>query len=105
MKRALACLFAVACSSPASAPLGSGAALRPEERRGEQVFMRHCHACHPGGEAGLGPGIADKPLPRSLMSLQVRAGLGAMPAFSEEELSGPDLDAALDYVAALRRRR
>jgi mono/diheme cytochrome c family protein len=105
MKHLVVCLLAAACSSPASERLGSAPALAPEERHGEQVFMRYCHACHPGGEAGLAPGIADKPLPRALMRLQVRAGLGAMPAFSEEELPAKDLDALLDYVVALRRQR
>jgi mono/diheme cytochrome c family protein len=101
----LAFLCAVACSSPASEPLTGRPALAAEAERGERLFMRHCHACHPGGEAGLAPGIADKPLPRALMRLQVRAGVGAMPAFSEEELPAGDLDALLDYVAALRRQR
>jgi mono/diheme cytochrome c family protein len=108
MKRALACLLlAAACSgsSPASEPLAGPPALAAEEQHGERVFMRHCQACHPGGEAGLAPGIADKPLPRALMRLQVRAGVGAMPAFSKEELPARDLDALLDYVAALRRHR
>jgi mono/diheme cytochrome c family protein len=106
MKRVFAaCLLAAACSSPASEPLAGLPALDAEQQHGERVFMRHCHACHPGGEAGLAPGIIDKPLPRALMRLQVRAGLGAMPAFSEEELPARDLDALLDYVAALRRER
>jgi mono/diheme cytochrome c family protein len=101
----LASVLAAACSSPASEPLAGRPALDAEARHGERVFMRHCHACHPGGEAGLAPGLADKPLPRALMRLQVRTGVGAMPAFSEEELSSRDLDALLDYVAALRRHR
>lgn len=98
----LAGLCAAACASPASEPLG-GPALDAGEQHGRRVFMLHCHACHPSGGAGLAPGIADKPLPRALVRLQVRTGLGAMPAFSEDELPPGDLDALLDYVAALRR--
>jgi mono/diheme cytochrome c family protein len=72
-------------------------------QRGYETFMAHCHACHPGGEAGLGPALNDKPLPRFLMRMQVRRGLGAMPAFPQEVISDQQLDQLLDYLVALRR--
>jgi mono/diheme cytochrome c family protein len=75
----------------------------PAIERGRQVFMAHCHQCHPGGEAGLGPAINDKPLPGFMISLQVRRGLGAMPAFSPQELSPDELNALIAYLQALRR--
>lgn len=78
--------------------------LNEEERRGQEHFMHHCHECHPGGAAGLGPALNNKPLPRWLMRLQVRHGLGAMPSFSSEEISDEDLDRILDYLKALRQR-
>ncbi|HZW09868.1 MAG TPA: cytochrome c [Phycisphaerales bacterium] len=75
------------------------------ERVGGEVFMRHCHQCHPGGMRGLGPAINDKPLPAWLIKFQVRNGLGAMPAFDEQRISDPELDALAAYVLALRDRK
>ncbi len=70
---------------------------------GRQVFLANCHQCHPGGEAGLGPAINDKPLPGFLIRLQVRNGLGAMPAFSPQEISAEELADLIAYLKALRR--
>ena len=71
--------------------------------RGRLVFMQYCQKCHPGGEAGLGPGLNDKPFPKFLQHFQIRHGLGAMPAFSPEEISESQLDDLLEYLHALRR--
>jgi mono/diheme cytochrome c family protein len=65
--------------------------------------MQYCQKCHPGGEAGLGPGLNDKPFPKFLQHFQVRHGLGAMPAFSPAEISESQLEDLLAYVHALRR--
>jgi mono/diheme cytochrome c family protein len=69
---------------------------------GQRAFMSSCHQCHPGGMAGLGPGINDKPLPGFMIKMQTRAGLGAMPGFSAGELSDEELDAIVAYLIALR---
>lgn len=74
-----------------------------ELHQGYEAFQRHCHACHPGGEAGLGPALNSKPLPRYMLRLQVRRGLGTMPAFPEEIISDQELDDLLDYLLTLRR--
>lgn len=81
---------------------GALASLSTEERAGREVFMQACYQCHPGGMAGLGPAINDKPLPGWLIKTQVRQGLGAMPSFDESELSETDLDALVAYLAALK---
>ena len=73
--------------------------------RGAELFALHCYKCHPGGEAGVGPGIINKPLPRFLMKIQVRHGLGVMPEFPESKLSDSELDQLLDYLKALREAR
>jgi mono/diheme cytochrome c family protein len=70
--------------------------------RGERVFMAKCHQCHPGGEAGLGPAINNKPLPGGLIRLQIREGFGAMPAFAANDIPDGDLDALLEYLKARR---
>lgn len=62
----------------------------------------HCNPCHPGGEGGLGPALKNKPLPEGAIRLQVRQGLGAMPAFSEEELPDGQLDDIVEYLRAIR---
>lgn len=64
--------------------------------------MESCHKCHPGGEAGLGPAINNKPLPDFLKRVQIRHGLGVMPSFAKEEISDQELEALLDYMTALR---
>jgi len=101
----LALMLAAGCSTARrSEALNNTPALQTEsERRGQLVFMQHCHTCHTGGAGALGPGINDKPLPGFLIRFQVRRGLGAMPAFSEEKISAADLDDLLVYLKALRR--
>ncbi|HYH21411.1 MAG TPA: cytochrome c [Azospirillum sp.] len=76
----------------------------PKLVAGERAFMRACNQCHPRGEAGLGLALNDKPLPDFAIRAQVRAGLGAMPAFSREDLSDADLDAIIAYLDYLRGR-
>ena len=77
----------------------------PEIRRGEVQFATHCHQCHPGGEGGLGPGLNDKPAPGWLMKTQVRTGLGAMPSFPKEVISGEELDDLVAYLLAVRAEK
>src|ERR1044071_4991757 len=96
-------LTLAACSARRGEPLYGLLDLSdPAVAHGQQVFMRECHHCHPGGEAGLGPAINNKPLPGFLIRFQVRNGLGAMPAFSDDEISPTELDALLAYLKALR---
>ena len=86
------------------APLvGELTGLTPSEARGQIVYMANCQQCHPGGAEGLGPSLNDKPLPHLAIRAQVRAGLGAMPAFDASEISDADLQALADYVVRLRR--
>lgn len=72
--------------------------LKGELRQGQIAYMRYCDSCHPGGAAGLGPSLNDKPIPRAAVALQVRQGLGAMPAFDESVIADPDLDVLTRYV-------
>ncbi len=65
--------------------------------------MKQCSQCHPGGEAGLGPAINNKPLPGFLINLQVRQGFGAMPAFSKGRVTDDELADVIAYLKALRR--
>lgn len=93
------------CGTPRrGAPLtGEHTPPTQEIALGQTVFSASCHQCHPGGTQGLGPALNDKPLPGWLIRFQVRNGLGAMPAFSEEEISDERLDALVSYLVWLRR--
>jgi mono/diheme cytochrome c family protein len=98
-------LVALACGSskrgepekPAFVPASATIA------RGEQLFKKACDYCHPGGAAGLGPALNNKPVPGFAMRFQIRHGLGAMPAFDSARISDSDVRAITDYLLALRR--
>jgi mono/diheme cytochrome c family protein len=97
-------IVCVACGTARRRPpLGPALALSEEAATGQVAFMEKCDRCHPGGEAGLGPALSDKPFPDFLKRFQVRKGLGTMPHFSQQELSDPELDAILEYLKALRQ--
>jgi mono/diheme cytochrome c family protein len=72
---------------------------------GQQVFDRTCSQCHPGGAAGLGPSLNNKPLPQWAMRFQVRHGVGAMPRFSKQDVSDEQLVAVTEYLVWLRHQR
>jgi mono/diheme cytochrome c family protein len=75
----------------------------PEFMQGQAIFMMHCNHCHPGGTAGLGPALNNKPLPRWFIGFQVRKGLGAMPAFSKKKISDDQLEQLTFYLIRLRQ--
>lgn len=85
-----------------SEPLMGPLVLASDGQEGRMVYMKYCHQCHPGGEAGLGPSLNDKALPTFLKKFQVRQGIGSMPSFSEEEISDQELDDIMVYLKALR---
>lgn len=110
MKRIAALLTVVAlagCMGRArkSEPLAGPTVLdKAAEERGQLVFMEHCNQCHPGGAAGLGPGINDVKLPRKAIEAKVRLGHPAMPAFPKEDISGKELDDLVEYLMAMRAK-
>jgi mono/diheme cytochrome c family protein len=98
-------LLAAGCSARRSEPIaGPLRATSPEVIRGEIAFDAHCSHCHPGGEKGFAPALNNKPLPGFLIRFQVRHGLGAMPAFSRQEIGDEELRAVVAYMKALRRQ-
>ena len=103
---ALATLLAGCIEARRSEPIAGP--FEPTDARlkqGEMLFDRNCSKCHPGGEAGLGPAINNKPLPKFLIHTQIRVGMGEMPAFKKDELSEDQVDSILDYLEALRKHR
>ena len=77
---------------------------RAAERRGELVFMEQCNQCHPGGAAGLGPGLNNLRLPGPVIEAKVRLGHPAMPAFGKDVISPDELDDVVAYLAAMREK-
>ena len=105
--RILLLLLSLGCStSRREEPLTGPLPLSdPKLVAGRQVFMANCYQCHPGGSAGLGPALNDKPLPAFAIRTQVRKGLGAMPAFDDARIPAPDLDNLVAYLATLRKHK
>ena len=101
-----ALLAAAACGSARRGePIaGQFVASEPAQSRGQIVFMQHCYKCHPGGEAGLGPSLNDKPLPKPVRKFQVRHALGVMPSFDQTRLSDKELEDLAAFLAVLRSR-
>ncbi|MHA3770657.1 c-type cytochrome [Verrucomicrobiota bacterium sgz303538] len=94
------------CSARRGEPLmGARRGGDPQVEHGRLVFMQYCHKCHPGGEAGLGPALNDKPLPEFLIKTQVRVGLGAMPSFGPDIINNQELDDLVRHLKALRGNR
>jgi mono/diheme cytochrome c family protein len=85
----------------------TGAVLinEPALQRGRLLYDRWCYKCHTEGEGGMGPVLNDKPLPKFMIKLQTRVGLGAMPGFGEEQINAEELEEIAAYVVALRRSR
>jgi mono/diheme cytochrome c family protein len=103
----LAITLAAGCSTsrreePLSGPLPLS---DPKLVAGRQVFMGNCYECHPGGSAGLGPSLNDKPLPAFAIRTQVRKGFGAMPAFDDSRIPNWDLDNLVAYLQMLRSHK
>jgi mono/diheme cytochrome c family protein len=98
-------LATLAACGPArrGVPFTAPVHLTGQEQQGQQLFMVQCHHCHPGGAAGLGPAINNKPLPGAAMHLQIRKGMGTMPAFSEALLSNAEVDAIVAYLNKLQQ--
>ena len=95
-----AALVALGCHSERQGPPHTSAkAFGPEELAGQRVFMRECNGCHPQGAGGLGPALNNKPVPAIAIKTQVRQGYGAMPAFSEREITSQELDALVAYLS------
>lgn len=103
---AVVALLQAACGSARRSEPLIGERQVPNETiaLGQQVFDRSCAQCHPGGASGLAPALNNKPLPQWAIKLQVRHGLGAMPAFSDREVTDEQLAAVVEYLVWLRRQ-
>lgn len=80
-------------------------ASRSTNLTGEQIFIRSCNTCHPGGRKGpIGPGLeklgehfqSDRALKAYL-----RSGKGIMPSQPTDVISDKEMDSLIDYLRAL----
>ena len=70
--------------------------------QGRQIFLQFCQSCHPDGAAGIGPRLAGRPIPASIVEHRVRNGRRAMPAFGRDLISDEELEVLVGYVVSLR---
>lgn len=70
-------------------------------RIGAQTYADACTFCHDGN---VGPSLRGRGLHPTYVRFIVRNGLNAMPAFRDSEVDDRELQALVDYVAALQRQ-
>jgi mono/diheme cytochrome c family protein len=82
-------------------------AARSTNLTGEQLFIRTCNTCHPGGKAGMGPSLesvnTDVPDDKELKKI-IRSGKGMMPGQPKEIINDQELDALVRYIRLLNQK-
>jgi mono/diheme cytochrome c family protein len=71
---------------------------------GEQIFVRTCNTCHPGGRAGMGTSLENlaKDFPDDAgLRAYLRKGKGMMPPQPKEVLNDQEMDNLVAYLRAL----
>jgi mono/diheme cytochrome c family protein len=79
------------------------ASLSPD-LTGEQLFIRSCNTCHPGGKKGLGPtleNLPDKYPDDAKLKLLIRKGKGVMPGQPKQTMNDHELDNLVEYLRKL----
>jgi len=71
---------------------------------GEQIFVRTCNTCHPGGQAGMGPTLENmgKDFPDDAkLKAFIRHGKGIMPSQPKDVLNDQEMDNLVGYLRGL----
>jgi len=82
-------------------------ASRTADLTGEQIFIRSCNTCHPGGKAGLGPSLAEinqKYEDDNVLKLLIRQGKGIMPGQPPNIINDNELDHLVAYLRTLETK-
>ncbi|MGZ8096498.1 MAG: c-type cytochrome [Methylosarcina sp.] len=87
---ACAALYFVLLSAPALAQDDG------QWKSGEDIYAKVCGYCH---EVGVGPVIKGRQLPAEYISMRVRRGPGAMPAFSVSFIDDKALQNLANYLS------
>ncbi len=80
-------------------------ASRSTDLTGEQVFIRSCNTCHPGGRQGLGPNLLDinKKYPDDeVLKALIRKGKGIMPGQPASVINDIEMNRLIAYVRNLK---
>lgn len=81
-------------------------ASRSTNLTGEQLFVRSCNTCHPGGKENIGPSLdkLDEHFPEdSQLKSLIRSGQGAMPAQPPDTINDAELDNLVRYLRVLTK--
>lgn len=103
---ALAVLLATACApADGATPTVPGATATPlaaigDVARGEELFKKTCAECH--SRPGMMPEDLATLSPEQIRQTVRQGKNGAMPAFSESELSDRDLNDIIAYIKSLK---
>jgi mono/diheme cytochrome c family protein len=71
---------------------------------GEQLFIRSCNTCHPGGNKGFGPTLENlgKDFPDDAkLKAFLRKGKGMMPAQPKDTINDAEMDELILYLRNL----
>ena len=68
---------------------------------GQASFEKACGACHPGGEADLGPALKGHQIAMASMTTQIREGSGRMKPIGEDKLPESEMKGLMVYLATL----
>jgi mono/diheme cytochrome c family protein len=68
---------------------------------GKTSFDTACGACHPGGEADLGPVLKGKNKTTALMTQQIREGSGKMKPVGPDRLPEEEMKGLMVYLASI----
>lgn len=80
------------------------AAARSSDLTGEQIFMRSCNTCHPGGKQGMGPALNDMNehfADDAALIAFLRKGKGTMPGQPKSTIDDQEMSGLVGYVRAL----
>lgn len=72
---------------------------------GEQLFIRSCNTCHPGGNKGFGPSlenVAEHFADDAKLRAFLRKGKGMMPAQTKDTINDQEMDELIAYVRNLK---
>jgi len=68
---------------------------------GKVSFDRTCGACHPGGDADLGPALKGHMEPMAEMTKQIREGSGRMKPIEADKLPEEEMRGLMVYLATI----
>lgn len=68
---------------------------------GKTSYDRACGACHPGGEADLGPALKGHMVSMADMTRQIREGSGRMKPIDDAKLPEGEMQSVMVYLATI----